>query len=302
MKKLFKKVYKLLIKKVEENKKNALLRTNEYLEKFDYSIVGTDEADTDSNYIWQLWNQGEQSAPPLVKKCLQSVKKFNQDKKIVVLDDISIDKYIEIPEFIKEKYKKSVISHAHYSDYIRTCLLAKYGGIWIDATVLLTDKIPQNIMNQDFFVFKNPLWYNYPKVPDENLFKLFLIVENNAGLFGSSWFIVSKPNNPIVLLQKQLLEQYWCSENKLIHYFLYHIFISKSLIKNNVCKKIFENMHSLSNQEPHILQNIFQEEFNAELFEKVKQLTTIHKLTYKFEKIAPNSYAELILKNNTGDI
>ena len=298
-KKFFILIYRFFLRKFKEKQKNAILYANEYLEKFDYSAI-PENKETNNNEmsecIWQLWYQGEDSAPLIVKKCLQSVKKFNPDKKIIVLDDNSIDKYIEIPLYIKTKYQAGIITKAHYSDYIRTCLLSKYGGIWIDATVLLTDIIPKEIVNQDFFVFKNPLWFNRKIVPSENLFKTFLTIDKDAGLYGSNWFIVSKPNNTIINLQKELLEQYWEKENSLIHYFLYHLFISKTLIKNTACKQIFESMYSLSNKEPHILQSLLHDKFDPDLSEGIKYLTPIHKLTYKFDKITKNSFLQKILK------
>ena len=295
---MIKTIYRFFLMKHNDKKIKNLFNINKYLDKFDYSLdCDTNIPPYNSNYIWQFWNQGENNAPPIVKKCMQSVKNFNQDKNIIVLDDESIEKYIEIPEYIKKKYQQKIISKAHFSDYIRTCLLVKYGGIWIDATVLLTNRIPQEISNQDFFVFKNALWYNNKKIPSENLFKLFLRIDKDAGLYGSNWFIVSKPNNPILKLQKKLLEQYWFAENNLIYYFLYHLFISKSLIKNSQCKKVFEKMYSLSNKEPHMLQSILKEKYNNEFFEEIKNLSSIHKLTYKFEKIIKNSFIEYLINN-----
>ena len=300
MKKIFKFIHKIFEKSINEKSKKSVLYANEYLEKFDYQYIPTlneTSPKQKSNYIWQMWYQGEENAPLIVKKCLESVKKYNPDKEIIVINEKSIDKYIEVPFFVREKYKKGIISKAHFSDYIRTCLLVKYGGIWIDSTVLLTDKIPDEILNQNFFVFKNPLWYNLKTVPTENLFSLFLLVDKNSGLYGSNWFILSKPNNIILQLQKRLLEQYWYTENSLIQYYMYHFFLSKIIIKRTECKKIFEKMYSLSNKEPHILQNLLHDKYNEELFGEIKRISPIHKLTYKFNKVIPGSFLEEILKS-----
>lgn len=85
----------------------------------------------ESDYVWLYWAQGEENAPDLVKNCLKSVHTYCKDKNIIVLDDNTIENYIDIPDFIKEKYKKNIISKPHFSDYLRTSLLAKYGGTWM---------------------------------------------------------------------------------------------------------------------------------------------------------------------------
>lgn len=299
---MFKIMYRVIRKIMKQKKIKNILNINKFLDSFDYNINLKDlsykNLETEK-YIWQLWSQGENNAPEIIKKCLESVKKYCPDGyKIIVLDKDNVNNYINIDNTINEKYIKGIISNTHFSDYIRTCLLDKYGGIWIDSSVLLTNKIPAEILKQEFFVFKNPFWFNYKKVPSENLFKIFLTLENTNGFYGSSWFILSKRNNPIIKLQKSLLEQYWKRENKLCNYFLYHFFISKSLIKNIYCKETFENMISLSNREPHILQNMLNEDFDEQQFEEIKLLTSINKLTYKFNKIENNSFLSHILNDN----
>jgi hypothetical protein len=37
-----------------------------------------------------------------------------------------------------EKYQKKIIDNTHFSDLLRLELLIKYGGTWIDASVLVT--------------------------------------------------------------------------------------------------------------------------------------------------------------------
>ena len=291
---------KMLIAKKEITK---YLLLNNYLNKYNYyleenTILDTPKTQEQTNYIWQLWLQGEENAPPIVKKCLNSIKTNHPEMKNIVLNKDTIKQYLDIPKCIEKKYKQGIISNTHFSDYIRTCLLYKYGGIWIDSTVLLTDKIPENILKQNFFVFKNPLWYSSKIVPSEELFKVFLSMDRNAGLFGSSWFIIAKKNNPILKLQKQLLENYWAKENKNIHYFFFHFLLTKSLIKNPICKKIYEDMYSLSNKEPHILQNALDLKYNENLFNEIKKLSFIHKLTYKKETIEKNSFFDYLLNED----
>lgn len=291
-----KKLYQYIKNFLSKKEIDRLLEVNDYLDNFNYNLpVNSENKNKKSNYIWQLWLQGESQAPPLVKICLNSIKKYHPEKEIIILDKNNIKQYLEIPKFIEDKYINGIISNTHFSDYIRTSLLDKYGGIWIDSTVLLTNKIPERILNQDFFVFKNPIWYINKKIPTENIFKIFLSIDKSSGLYGSNWFIVANANNYIIKLQKYLLEQYWKKENYLIHYFLYHFFISKSLIKNEICEEIFDNMYSLSNKEPHILQAFLNKKYDENLYNEIVNLSNIHKLTYKYKSVQQKSFLEYIL-------
>ena len=55
-------------------------------------------------------------------------------------------------KFRKKPYKK--MSYAYFTDIIRLALLYYYGGVWLDATVLLTDNIPQKYFEMEYFMFQ----------------------------------------------------------------------------------------------------------------------------------------------------
>lgn len=218
----------------------------------------------------------------MLKKC----KKYCPDKKVVVLSDKNVESYIEIPAFIRKKMEQGIIAKAHYSDYLRTCLLLKYGGTWIDATVLLTNKIPDVITESDFFVFK-PITYSECKnVPSLKMLKLLQRIPTYLSNFLclSNWFINSKSNNRILALTKIILEEYWNRENELIDYFIYHYIVTYLVLNDSECRNIFNNMPNISNRNPHLLQNVLRYKYDEDLYEELKNLSPIHKLTYKLKK------------------
>ena len=43
-------------------------------------------SDTDDGYVFVFWLQGEHAAPPIVKVCISSIRKWCFDRKVVVLD------------------------------------------------------------------------------------------------------------------------------------------------------------------------------------------------------------------------
>ena len=112
--------------------------------------------------MWWCWFQGEENAPDLCKKCLESLRKYLKDREIIVITEKNMYDYIDFPDFIKEKYNKGIITRTHLSDLLRIQLLIKYGGTWIDSTVLFTGF--------------NDLTKSYFDVP------LFLLSQNNCML------------------------------------------------------------------------------------------------------------------------
>jgi len=80
--------------------------------------------------IWQYW---EGPKPSFIDLCLETVSKNNEDFDLRVLDDKSVFDYL--PNLRKDL--DSLPRIANKVDYIRFNLLHEYGGIWLDADVVL---------------------------------------------------------------------------------------------------------------------------------------------------------------------
>ena len=219
--------------------------------------------------IWTLWLQGIDNAPPIVKACINSIKKYSGGYEVIVLTEDTIHDYVTFPDFIIQKYKSGIIKSTHFSDLLRTLLLINYGGIWMDATVFLTKPIPQNIISSDFFMFQSQL----------------LKSEISPG---SSWFISTQKNSPILIKVFELLLNYWKKHNYLIHYFLFHITVGLIINCDNEAKTIWQNMFYKNNSDPHFLQlkKLFCP-FNQKMKDYIWDLSFVHKLTYKFSRNSP---------------
>lgn len=106
--------------------------------------------------IWFCWFQGIENAPDIVKICQKSLEEnIDKDKQEIHYITLkNVDQYIKIPKHIKEKFEKNIISYTFYSDFIRTAILAKYGGFWIDSTVLVTENI-SSLCNYEYYTKKS---------------------------------------------------------------------------------------------------------------------------------------------------
>ena len=240
--------------------------------------------------IWIFWMQGEEEAPDIVKKCIESVKnQYQNEYEIIILTNKNVKDYIgeksggenNIPNYIFEKYEKKYITNTQFSDILRLCLLAKYGGIWIDATVLLTGKIPENILKSDFFCFHSQPFYTI-----------------------NNWLLVAKKNNYIINTMRKVMLEYWKYEitNKLEKqivsvptvspyaivynkqdYFMYHIFFDLLLKNNKNFQNDFSKVIKLMDCDYHYeLGSYLLHKYDKNIFNNILNKTTIHKLTYRY--------------------
>lgn len=230
--------------------------------------------------IWQLWFQGGEAAPVIVKRCLDSVQKYTKDRKIIILTQSNIYEYVDIPQYILDKKAQGIISNTHFSDILRICLLEKYGGTWIDATVLLTGKIPIEILEQNFFAFSVP--ENHPNYK----FHLF-----------SSWFMHAQPGHAFLKSFKKSLFEYWKYENSLIDYFTLHLIIYNIIHSDIDFISEWRKGLNIDNISAHEMQLGLKKMYSEENIQNYKLRSMVHKLTYKIENDIEGTLLDKIIKD-----
>lgn len=94
---------------------------------------------TIGNRVWVFWYTGFNSAPPIIRKCISEMQKID-DIDLVLLDKDNLCDYFIWAQAIKRKFEAGSITVTFLSDIIRNQLLMRFGGFWIDATVLFMDK------------------------------------------------------------------------------------------------------------------------------------------------------------------
>ena len=211
-------------------------------------------------YIWQYWESPDGSIPPLVQACLNSVDRYKGNHERILLTPETLKNHVEIPEIFIKLKEKGVIKTAFFSDILRTCLLIQHGGIWMDATVLLTEDLPEFITEADLFVFQNDL-------------KIDL-----DGLNMASYFIAAKPENRILKQTLSALEYYWKENNFLVNYFTFLHTFTMVTQKN---KDLFAKVPFFSFLPVQQFQGELLKPFNAGRWEQIKKMSGVHKLTHK---------------------
>lgn len=229
--------------------------------------------------IWTCWFQGENSAPPIVKSCLKSIREKANDWDIIVITRENIKEYVKIPDFLIEKWQKGIISNTHFSDILRCTLLLEHGGLWIDSTCFMTDEIPSYITNNTMFCFKH-------KYRNEDTIEL------------GSWFLFSKKKNPLLSMVFELEKEYWKNNDSLDDYFLFHIFF---YISKKYYEEIWNFMPSLNDINPHELNRIAKKKYDDSEYRILTKLSFVHKMTYKVSETIRGSYFDVLIKMGIED-
>lgn len=256
----------------------------------------------DDKIIWQLWFQGEENASDMIRQCFKSVQRQMGDEyKIIILNEENIKDYLDFPDFVLEKIEQKTFREktiVFFSDLLRVSLLATYGGIWCDASIFLSDKIPQNLRVREFFAFERSKY----KPSREKLKRIIKSPYFSYGYF--NWnedfmvrllnsFLIAKENNQIVNALKDLLIYFWQKEEDSEHFYYFTQQILFELLK----RKEFasnENFKGISDIECHLLQFYAKNKFDSKLWQEIRQQSFLHKLTH-FRTIKKDSMIDKIV-------
>ena len=231
--------------------------------------------------IYFCWFQGLDNAPEVIKKCYASLQEHITDREILLITEENYREYVTFPKFIEDKFQRGIITRTHFSDLLRLELLTRYGGTWIDATVLCTATPPAYMLDSDMFLFQ--------------LLKPGL---DGHVLGFNNWFITAKPNALILCLTLDLLYEYWKKHNVLWDYFLLHQLTE--IIKEK-CPDEWKKIVPFSDEIPHILLLRLFDTYDEDIWQAIKQQTPFHKLSYKFTESdfsKDNTYYNAIIRSN----
>ncbi len=228
--------------------------------------------------IWQYWGQGvsDDTVPELVKICFASVDKFRGDYQVIRLSDTTLSEYVDIPDFVWEKrLNNPKFTVTFFSDLLRLILLRTYGGIWMDATILLTDEIPKEYTEMDYFVFQrseDEIYKDYWFHVDPYYF----CWESDFKVQMLSSIIFGKRDSEVLKALVDIDLCFWERSDDLKYYFTLHVFyhyIITRKLKDSKCNVV-------NDCTPHILQKKLMVGYPFMTFEEAFRSSPIHKLTY----------------------
>lgn len=216
--------------------------------------------------VWICWFQGMENAPALVQKCYASICENLADREIVLITAENMLDYVQFPDHILEKWRRGKITNTHMTDLLRLELLIRYGGLWLDATVLCTRKqeqIPGYYFDSDLFFYQ-----------------CLKPGRDGHSHVCSSWLMSAKTNNKFLMAVRELCYEYWRRYDEMIDYFLLHDFMAICLERY---PEQWKRIVPCSNSTPHILLLRLFEPFDEAVWQAACEQTPFHKLSYKFQ-------------------
>lgn len=104
---------------------------------------------------WTCWWQGMDEAPDLIKACINSQRKYLPPEiELVIITESNYSDYVDFPQWLLDKVETREVTLTAFSDVLRASLLYKYGGIWLDSTILLTEPLLLDIWDYDIFTIR----------------------------------------------------------------------------------------------------------------------------------------------------
>ena len=171
---------------------------------------------------------------------------------------------MELPGYIVEKWEKGRIPAAMFSDLLRVELLIKYGGTWIDSTVLCT--------GGSWFMVQGS------RLMDAPLFLFQYTKEGSVPVSISNWFITACRNNEVLRVLREMLYAYWRDYDCVLDYYIFHLFFAM------ICKEYPEQMAAMpyaQSQRSLVLLHHWGEKFDQRKWDKLTSGVCFHKLAFK---------------------
>lgn len=221
--------------------------------------------------IWVCWWTGEESAPSIVKRCITSIRRNAGEHPVRLITQDNYREFLNIPSGILEKVQNGQICFANFSDYLRFSLLAKYGGLWLDATIYCSTQIPEKFFQMPVFTCKSP--------------------EKECGYISryrwTAFCFGGYKNGPLFSFMRDSLKLFWEKNGRSIDYLLVDYLIDLAYSEIPAVRAMME-LISINNLHRDDLQAAMNAALPAEAFERIIQEDTVlYKLSWR------ETYAEI---------
>ena len=221
--------------------------------------------------IWCCWWQGVESMPEIVKMChtrlKQVIPKDKTELHIITFDNYK--DYVDIPEHILEKFNKGIVTMTTMSDVLRFCLLERYGGYWLDATVFFTDDIPEEYFTRDFYCQKMTN-------KTEN------VAREACKCNWCGFSMHGEKDNILFRYMVDAFSHWWSKYDSIIDYVLIDYMLMSGYKHIPAITKIIDTVEN-NNEDIFELYKYLNEPYSDKLLKRFTDKNVMHKLTYKME-------------------
>mgnify|MGYP004591852683 FL=1 len=256
-----------LIRKHEIMLKYFERRYGEFYRSYDYAAPMDPVDPNMEGRVWICWWQGLENAPEIVKRCVESIQRNAGDHQVTIITDRNVEQYIDIPEWVKKKQSEGIISRTNLSDLLRLSLLAKYGGLWLDATFFCTGPLSDMAFGGPLFSIKRPD---------------YLHCSIAQGYFAGYSLACDASHRRIFAAVRDFFLEYWKTNDFLVDYLLVDYMIVLAQRHN---KDIADAFSAIKPNNPRCddLYKVLGEPYDEEVWSKLTEETNLFKLTWKQE-------------------
>ena len=264
---------------------------NKYWDTGLYKTNAIDELDfgvlekSDKTNVWIFWYQGWDAAPQVVRDCRVTTEKFLDREKFNVhyLTKDNYPSFVKFPEWIMKKVELGNITLTEFSNLVREALLYRFGGIWMDATIYLTEPLDDKMMDYTYYTIK--------RLPEHPM--------HCISRHQWSTFFLTANQSKTEFYQKLLTLQieYWRKENSLFDYLTLDYLMALILCNNPDMAKEWSSI-SENNIDSLFIEHSLNSMFDSDKWEEIKKETSMFKVTYKIPLSEnPNTYYNRIINS-----
>ena len=222
--------------------------------------------------VWCCWWQGEDQMPELVKMCNDRLRRLlpEDQAELRMITQENYKTYVELPDYIIEKFEQGKMSITALSDILRVALLAEYGGFWIDATVFISDYFPTEFITRDYYA---------QRMYDPIKWKREACKGRWCG-----FLMGGRAGNIIFLLLRDAFFAWWKEHNSVIDYVILDYFLLSGY-KN--IPAIQSQVDNLPDNNPDVFEmyKVLDRPYSDALYSRLTKETNLHKLTYKINLV-----------------
>jgi len=252
--------------KIISKLKSNHLKTIEHYIKLSANKKQEEQTSNPNFVIWICWLQGEDQMPKIPKICYDNITKYSNGIPIEFITKKNYSSFINIPEYIVEKYNNQSINDANFTDIIRTFLLAEYGGCWIDSTVFISKEISIE-------------YFKFPFYSIKTIKTGYYVTENKW----SNFFLISSKNSILFKFVKDIFLEYFLLENRPLDYFLMDYIIRLGYENIEEIKRSIDNF-PFNNPNVHKLSPQIELGLVKENYHEMAKNTSIFKLSWRIKK------------------
>lgn len=244
------------------------------IKKYSQAVINEKTCPPVKDYqIYFCWLQGEENLPPIVRCCYNSLKQNAGRYKIVFIDEKNFSNYVDIAPHIIDKFRAGKISRTHLSDILRINLLERHGGLWLDATILVTEPLENHKELLERYYFSQKFFH---ECDIRNPYSQFISYGRwTTGIQGTTIL-----RNPLFAFGKELFNICLRDFDSFIDYYLIDFIIALAYENIPVVKKEIDDV-PINHINIYTAEEHLNEPYANYPFDKILKGTFLHRLSYK---------------------